>query len=86
MSMPPSGSEFSPLEYAAAAPRRPGILTAVGVLSIIVGAMSVLGSLGSVGSGIMYLTMGAMHARRAGGGCGVDDDDAGVGWYGGGYF
>jgi hypothetical protein len=62
MSIPPSdaGYPYQPLEYAAPKSGRPGILTAVGIISIIVGAMSVLGSLAGVFSGFMYLRMSSM--------------------------
>jgi hypothetical protein len=46
-----------PLEYAMAQPRRPGILTAVGIISIVLGSLSVLMSLSGVGSGIVYIVM-----------------------------
>ena len=57
------GSGEGPLEYARRVGDgmgRPGILTAVGIISIVVGSLSVLGSLGSVGSGVMYLVMSNM--------------------------
>src|SRR5580658_6991041 len=63
MSIPPPiyGSPPGPLEYAAPIPMRPGILTAVGVLSIIFGAISALVSGGGVLSGIIYLAMSNIH-------------------------
>jgi hypothetical protein len=62
MSIPSSdlGNSYQPLEYASPVRTRPGILTAVGIISIIVGSLGVIGSLGSVVSGIMYLAMSNM--------------------------
>jgi hypothetical protein len=60
MSMPPDQYGYQqPLEYAGRleAFGRPGVLTAVGIISIVVGALSVLGSLSGVVTGIMYLVM-----------------------------
>jgi hypothetical protein len=60
MSMPPYQYDSRPpLEYAGRAESygRPGVLTAVGVISIVVGSLSVLGSIGTVASGIMYMVM-----------------------------
>jgi hypothetical protein len=50
------GDSSQSIEYASPAPKRPGILTAVGIISIIVGSMSVLGSLSAAYSGITNLT------------------------------
>jgi hypothetical protein len=60
MSVPPG--EFNdfdrPPEYATPKPKgRPGILTAVGIASIIVGSLSVLGSLISAASEVVYINM-----------------------------
>jgi hypothetical protein len=62
MSMPPPDFEnpYQPIEYAQPAPRRPGVLTAVGIISIVLGSLSVLMSCGGVFSGIMYLNMAGM--------------------------
>jgi hypothetical protein len=61
-SLPPiDDSSYAPLEYATPAPPpRPGLMTAVGIISILLGSVSVLYSLGGVGSGILYLTMPKM--------------------------
>jgi hypothetical protein len=63
MSLPPNLSESSqqPLEYAMARPKRPGILTAVGIISIVVGSLSVLASVSGVASGVIYIVMS--HVR-----------------------
>jgi hypothetical protein len=59
MSTPPSDFDYpnQPLPYALPAQARPGILTTIGIISIIIGSLSTLASLGSVASGIMYLVM-----------------------------
>jgi hypothetical protein len=60
MSMPPYQYGYEPpLEYARRVESyaRPGILTAVGVISIVVGSLSVLGSISNVATGIGYMVM-----------------------------
>jgi hypothetical protein len=59
MSLPPNIPEppQPPLEYAMARPQRPGILTAVGIISIVVGSLSILASVSGVVTGAMYIVM-----------------------------
>jgi hypothetical protein len=59
MTLPPSDIPFAaqPLEYAADRPPRPGILTAVGVMSIVLGSLSILFSLAGVGQGVIYIIL-----------------------------
>jgi hypothetical protein len=64
MSTPPPldfNQSDRPLDYAGfAAPRRPGILTAVGVISIVVGSLSALMSVSGIFSAVVFLTMSHM--------------------------
>jgi hypothetical protein len=47
-----------PIEYAQPVPGgRPGVLTALGIVSIVLGSFSVIASFSGIVSGIMYLTM-----------------------------
>jgi hypothetical protein len=59
MSQPPPipPNPYPPLPYATAIYVRPGLLTALGICSIVVGGLSALGSFSSVASGIAYLVM-----------------------------
>jgi hypothetical protein len=59
MSQPPPGypPSYEPLGYAQPIAPRPGILTAVGIISIVVGALSALASLMGIASGFMYIAM-----------------------------
>ena len=58
MTLPPDADHANqPLEYAPPRRGRPGILTAVGIISIIVGLLSALMNLGSVLSGFGLLMM-----------------------------
>ena len=55
---PIPAQSLEPLSYQVpAVSRRPGILTAVGIISIIVGCLSGLSSCGGIASSVMFLTM-----------------------------
>ncbi len=60
--MPPSDFEYpqQQLEYARAIPGRPGVLTTLGIFSIIVGSLSALASASGIFTGIMYIAMSKM--------------------------
>jgi hypothetical protein len=52
---------YQPIQYATAIYARPGLLTSLGICSIIVGGLSALGSLSGIASGIMYIVMSHMQ-------------------------
>jgi uncharacterized membrane protein YphA (DoxX/SURF4 family) len=60
-SLPPiPGDPVSPLAYAmpfSEARLRPGLITAVGIISIVVGSLSALGSLSGAASAVVFMTM-----------------------------
>ncbi len=49
-----------PIAYATPVARRPGIMTAVGIISIVVGSLSALASIYGVLAGLMYILMAQM--------------------------
>jgi hypothetical protein len=62
MSLTPAPEDSQiPLAYAIARPPRPGILTAVGIVSIVLGGMSVLAGLAWIATGIMYMALSNMR-------------------------
>jgi hypothetical protein len=67
MSQPPPGygPPYEPLAYALPMEARPGILTAVGVISIVVGGISALASVAGIASGIAYIAMAKMQVKMA---------------------
>src|SRR6476469_9071206 len=83
MSTPIPAQALEPLSYQMPpVNRRPGILTAVGIISIIVACLSGLSSCGGIASSVMFLTMRNMTipmppppapAARTGAGLAVGD-------------
>ncbi len=67
MSQPPPGypTPYEPLGYAQPVSPRPGVLTAGGVISIVVGALSALASLMGIASGFMYIAMANVQVKMA---------------------
>jgi hypothetical protein len=59
---PTTDNSHIPLAYAIGRPGRPGILTAVGILSIVLGALSILASSLGIVTGLRYLRMSKMRA------------------------